>query len=72
MRERNTIINIRVTDKEKKALERSAKRAVLSLSAFLRKAGLNEKVFVKPSASLENVCSAVGKEDNIAVEEETT
>ena len=52
MRERNTIINIRVTDKEKKALERSAKRAGLSLSAFLRKAGLNEKVFVKPSASL--------------------
>ena len=52
MRERNIIINIRVTDKEKKALERSAKRAGLSLSAFLRKAGLNEKIFVKPSASL--------------------
>ena len=41
-----------VTDKEKKALERSAKRAGLSLSAFLRKAGLNERIFVKPSASL--------------------
>ena len=52
MRERNIIINIRVTDKEKKALERSAKCAGLSLSAFLRKAGLNEKIFVKPSASL--------------------
>ena len=52
MRERNVIINIRVTDKEKKALERSAKRAGLSLSAFLRKAGLNERIFVKPSASL--------------------
>ena len=52
MRERNVLINIRVTDKEKKALERSAKRAGLSLSAFLRKAGLNERIFVKPSAFL--------------------
>lgn len=52
MRERNIIINIRVTNKEKKVLERSAKRAGLSLSAYLRNAGLNQKIFVKPSASL--------------------
>ena len=52
MRERNININIRVTDKEKKALERSAKRAGLSLSAFLRKAGLNQKICAAPSATL--------------------
>ena len=59
MRERNININIRVTDKEKKALERSAKRAGLSLSAFLRKAGLNQKISAAPSATLRKVYDAV-------------
>ena len=58
MRERNVIINIRVTDKEKKALERSAKRAGLSLSAFLRKAGLNQKICAAPSATLHRAYDA--------------
>ena len=59
MRERNININIRVTDKEKKALERSAKRAGLSLSAFLRKAGLNQKISAVPSATLHKAYDAV-------------
>ncbi len=59
MRERNININIRVTDKEKKALERSAKRAGLSLSAFLRKAGLNQKISAAPSATLHKAYDAV-------------
>ena len=59
MRERNININIRVTDKEKNALERSAKRAGLSLSAFLRKAGLNQKICAAPSATLRKAYDAV-------------
>ena len=59
MRERNININIRVTDKEKKALERSAKRAGLSLSAFLRKAGLNQKICAAPSTTLRKAYDAV-------------
>lgn len=59
MRERNININIRVTDKEKKALERSAKRAGLSLSAFLRKAGLNQKISAAPSATLRKAYDAM-------------
>lgn len=58
MRERNININIRVTDKEKKALERSAKRAGLSLSAFLRRAGLNQKISAAPSATLRKAYDA--------------
>ena len=58
MRERNININIRVTDKEKKALERSAKRAGLSLSAFLRKAGLNQKICAAPSVTLHRAYDA--------------
>ena len=58
MRERNININIRVTDKEKKALERSAKRAGLSLSAFLRKAGLNQKISAAPSDTLHKAYDA--------------
>ena len=59
MRERNININIRVTDKEKKALERSAKRSGLSLSVFLRKAGLNQKICAAPSATLRKAYDAV-------------
>ena len=59
MRERNININIRVTDKEKKAMERSAKRAGLSLSAFLRKAGLNQKICAAPSTTLRKAYDAV-------------
>ena len=59
MRERNININIRVTDKEKKALERSAKRAGLSLSAFLRKAGQNQKISAAPSTTLRKAYDAV-------------
>ena len=59
MRERNIIINIRVTDKEKKALERSAKRTGLSLSAFIRKSGLNQKIYAAPSDTLHKAYDAV-------------
>jgi hypothetical protein len=52
-------IHIRVTDKEKKALQRSAKRAGLSLSAYLRMTGLQQKVSCKPSKALRDCCRVV-------------
>ena len=61
MRERNININIRVTDKEKKALERSAKRAGLSLSAYLRMTGLQQQIYAKPSEALHDCIRTVNE-----------
>lgn len=44
MRLRTTAINIRVTENEKKRLEKSAGFCGLSLSEYLRKAGLGKEV----------------------------
>lgn len=44
MRTRNKLINIRVTNDEWAALERKAKKCGLSLSAYLRKTGLNQNI----------------------------
>ena len=44
MRQRNVAINIRVTESEKNKLEKAAKLCRLSLSAYLRKAGLGKPV----------------------------
>ena len=52
MIQKETDIHIRVSEKDKKALQRSAKRAGLSLSAYLRMTGLNQQIQVKPSEAL--------------------
>ena len=52
MRTRNKLINIRVTDDEWAALERNAKKCGLSLSAYLRKVGLNQNMKTAPSSYL--------------------
>lgn len=44
MRERNKSINIRVTEEEKKKLLYLSKKSGLSLSAYLLKAGLNQRI----------------------------
>lgn len=44
MRERTTAINIRVTENEKRKMEKSARLCGLSLSAYLRKLGLGKQV----------------------------
>lgn len=49
MRTRNKLINIRVTNDEWTALERKAKKCGLSLSAYLRKTGLNQNIKTAPS-----------------------
>lgn len=44
MRERATAINIRVTETEKRKMERNAKLCNLSLSAYLRKVALGKEI----------------------------
>ena len=44
MIQKETDIHIRVSEKDKKALQRYAKRAGLSLSAYLRMTGLNQQI----------------------------
>lgn len=45
MRSKNVGINIRVDEKEKRDLERKAKKSGLSLSAYLRKVGLEKEIY---------------------------
>ncbi len=52
MRTRNKLINIRVTNDEWAALEHKAKKCGLSLSAYLRKVGLNQNIQTAPSSYL--------------------
>lgn len=55
MRKRAFNINVRVTESEKKKLNRFAKRCRLSLSEYLRKVGLNKKLSEKPNEKLYEV-----------------
>ena len=44
MRQRTVAINIRVTESEKRKMEKAAKLCGLSLSAYLRKLGLGKEI----------------------------
>lgn len=59
MRTRNKLINIRVTNDEWSALECKAKKCGLSLSAYLRKVGLNQNIKTAPSNYLYEAYQAV-------------
>lgn len=48
MQEKTQQILIRVSPKEKKKLERNAKKSGLSLSSYLRKTGLKEEIYSIP------------------------
>ena len=45
MRNRTIGINVRVSENEKKKLQRNAKKSKLSLSGYLRKSGLQQKIY---------------------------
>ena len=55
MRNRTVEINIRVDEKEKKKLQRNAKKSGLSLSAYLRKSGLNQEIYEIPNDKLNEI-----------------
>lgn len=48
MKEKTVQICIRISEKEKKKLQRNAKKSGLSLSTYLRKIGLKQKIFPIP------------------------
>ncbi|MBR3696697.1 MAG: hypothetical protein IKM97_00250 [Clostridia bacterium] len=48
MTEKTTEICIRVSQNEKKKLQKNAKKSVLSLSSYLRKTGLKEEIYSIP------------------------
>lgn len=48
-RKRTTAVRVRVTEQEKRRMERQAKRCGLSLSGYLRRAGVGTPVTAFPS-----------------------
>lgn len=48
MRNRTIGINVRVSESEKKKLQRNAKKSNLNLSSYLRKSGLQKEIYSMP------------------------
>ena len=59
MRNRKVEINVRVNETEKKKLQRNAKRSGLSLSAYLRKTGLNQEIYEIPDKKLQDIYTLI-------------
>ena len=59
MRNRNVGINVRVNEKEKKILKRNAKKRGLTLSAYLRKTGLGQKIYEIPDENFYKVYTGI-------------
>ena len=59
MRERNSSINIRVTENEKSNISRKAKRSGLSLSEYIRKCALGQSVRSAPNKYLKQAYQSI-------------
>ena len=59
MRNRSIGINVRVSEKEKKKLQRNAKKSGLTLSAYLRKTGLGQKIYEIPDENFYKVYTGI-------------
>ena len=59
MRNRTVEINVRVNETEKKKLQRNAKKSGLSLSAYLRKTGLNQEIYEIPDKKLQDIYTLI-------------
>ncbi len=59
MRNRTTGINVRVSENEKKKLQRNAKRSKLSLSGYLRKSGLQQKIYEVPDEKIYKIYTGI-------------
>lgn len=59
MRNRTIGINVRVSEKEKKKLQRNAKKSNLNLSSYLRKAGLQKEIYSMPDEELRKVYNGI-------------
>lgn len=75
MRNRSVGINVRVNEKEKKKLQKNAKKSGLTLSAYLRKTGLEQNISEIPDerfykvytgiVELKNEISTINNEEEI-------
>lgn len=59
MRNRNVGVNVRVNEKEKKKLQKNAKKSGLTLSAYLRKTGLGQKIYEIPDENFYKVYTGI-------------
>ena len=59
MRNRSIGINVRVNEKEKKKLQKNAKKSGLTLSAYLRKTGLGQKIYEIPDENFYKVYTGI-------------
>lgn len=59
MRNRSIGINVRVNEKEKKKLQKNAKKSGLTLSAYLRKTGLEQKIYEIPDENFYKVYTGI-------------
>ena len=61
MRNKQKGINIRVDDKEKAILVRKAKKCRLSLSAYLRKCGLEQQIVEVPNEKFTTIYTSINE-----------
>lgn len=59
MRNRTIGINVRVTENEKKKLQRNAKKCNLNLSSYLRKCGLQKEIYSIPDEELRKIYNGI-------------
>lgn len=59
MRNRTIGINVRVNEYEKKKLKRNAKKSGLSLSAYLRKCGLQQEIYAIPDENIYKIYTGI-------------
>ncbi|MDE6589577.1 MAG: hypothetical protein K2K53_04350 [Oscillospiraceae bacterium] len=68
-RKRTTAIQVRVTEQEKRRLERQAKRCGLSLSGYLRRIGIGKAAAAFPSQRFRDLYRQVnGLRENLAAQ----
>ena len=59
MRNRTIGINVRVSENEKKKLQKNAQKANLKLSSYLRKVGLQQKIYEIPDEELRKIYARI-------------
>ena len=64
MRNRTIGINVRVSENEKKKLQRNAKKSNLNLSSYLRKAGLQKEIYSIPDEELRKIYAGIVELNN--------
>ena len=64
MRNRKVEINVRVSENEKKKLQRNAKKSGLTLSAYLRKCGLKQEIYAIPDEDYYEIYTVIRKIKN--------